>query len=811
MKIFSALSGNSLSLQSKGGGIVLRDTGNGNINIVPGNNAKFQVTGSTGFNLIWDGTNQRLNVGTANVTTGGTNTYTFGDHNQNKGNFGSAMFGEYSYIDENVGAGFAAGESVWVRAYGGKAWGRGTRVNSGGVFGFVGGMYLPNSTDPKTNNKVPQVGGNGAFGYYNTDGNQIDNHGALAQGSVILGGLNHNIPSNSINSVILGGDRIKATSATTNTVFLPKLRIGLGQNATIVTGSTSPDVLVRNQTTGEVEITKINVPVVADNNFVFGTGSGVAAKGSLYTGNNNVLVVMSQLPPTINGGTNINNTFILGEGMTLNGAPTNGGTITDSGAFGFGHTIGDNNSFFSGSATFTYGSYNQNYGNDSLAGGKNARVISNNIPAGGLFENGAIAIGLSTQISGSEPVTAYRNSINISSNSTGQTTGHGAYASLSAILGGQDHNIPQGSNNSVIIGGDGIKASSATTNTVYVPKLRIGVGRNAQLVENSLSNDVVVRNPLTGELELREASSIGGGGGGSSAIYSGASPSTVTVGGLAAGTVLTGRTIEQIIQEMLVPTLNPTLTNPSITSFSQNLATTQEVGVSVTPTFTTNFSRGSINPAYGTSGFRSGAPTKYVFSGSGNVRQVNTTSTSNTSAATGSTTLLAGANTWGVYVAYGQGEQPKNSSGGNFSSPLPSGATAVAQTTITGIYPYFYGKVASGGAPAGGNRPVANNALVTGGTKVVASSNGTLNITFNATSDDYIWFAIPSTSTSKTVWYVNALNNGAIGGAVSPGGNLFPAFNSVNVTTVLWAGISYKVYISNYQSATSGVMELRNS
>lgn len=319
---------------------------------------------------------------------------------------------------------------------------------------------------------------------------------------------------------------------------------------------------------------------------------------------------------------------------------------------------------------------------------------------------------------------------------------------------------------------------------------------------------------LTGDTQIVDVKFVNdaiAGISGGTGLYTGASPSTVTVGGLNSGSVLTGRTANQILESMLVPTLNPTLTAPSITSFSQNLSTTQEVGVSVTPTFTTNFSRGSISPAYGTSGFRSGTPTKYVYSGSGNSRQVNTTSTSNNSAATGATTLVAGANTWGVYVAYSAGEQPKNSAGGNFGSPLASGSTAVSNTTITAIYPYFYGKVASGGAPSGSNRPTATSALVSGGTKVVASSTGTITITFAATSDDYLWFAIPSTSTSKTVWFVSALNNGSIGGSVSPGGNLFPAFDSVNVTTVLWSGISYKVYISNYQSATSGAMEMRNS
>jgi len=300
-----------------------------------------------------------------------------------------------------------------------------------------------------------------------------------------------------------------------------------------------------------------------------------------------------------------------------------------------------------------------------------------------------------------------------------------------------------------------------------------------------------------------------------SSIYNGLSPVTVSsgsVGGLSNGYVLTGKTFTQILQDMLVQTLYPTLTNPSITSFSQNLATLQEVGVSVTPTFTTNFSRGSKVPQYTSpDAFRSGLPTKYEYSGSGNLRTVASSSTSNVSAATGSTTLVVGANTWSVYVAYNGGTQPYDSSGAPYLTPLISGSTPVSNTTITGIYPYFYGKFASGGAGAGVNRPSATSSLVTGGTKVVASSTGTVTITFGATSDDYLWFAIPSTSTTKTKWYVDALNNGTIGGAVTPAGNLFPAHDLVNVTTVLWAGIQYKVYISNYQSATIGSMELRNT
>ena len=93
-------------------------------------------------------------------------------------------------------------------------------------------------------------------------------------------------------------------------------------------------------------------------------------------------------------------------------------------------------------------------------------------------------------------------------------------------------------------------------------------------------------------------------------------------------------------------------------------------------------------------------------------------------------------------------------------------------------------------------------------TKVVSSSTGTLSITVGATGE-YIAFAYPSTSTTKTVWYVNALNNGAIGG----GSNLFGsvAKETINSPTSLWSGISFKIHVSNFATSTSGVMELRNS
>lgn len=298
-----------------------------------------------------------------------------------------------------------------------------------------------------------------------------------------------------------------------------------------------------------------------------------------------------------------------------------------------------------------------------------------------------------------------------------------------------------------------------------------------------------------------------------SEYFGSSTASTVNLGGISAGYILTGKTFSTILQDLLSPALNPTLVAPSATfvmspyTNGQNL----EVGTSVNITFTAGFNRGSISPLYcGSSQYRSGYPNFYSYTGFGLI-STGSTLLNNIQTVTGHN-IIAGSNSWISSISYDSGDTAAfNSACGVFSPALVAGNTISLSRTLNGIYPYFYGKFASGGAPAGVNRPAATNSLVTGGSKVVASSIGTIVITFGATSDDYLWFAIPSTSTSKTKWYVDALNNGNIGGSVSPGGNLFPTFDSVNVTTIYWAGIQYKVYISNYQTATTGAMEMRNS
>jgi len=142
-----------------------------------------------------------------------------------------------------------------------------------------------------------------------------------------------------------------------------------------------------------------------------------------------------------------------------------------------------------------------------------------------------------------------------------------------------------------------------------------------------------------------------------------------------------------------------------------------------------------------------------------------------------------------------------------------SEVTLPSPVISTSIIPYFYGTVSSGGVGVGVNRPAATENLIKSGTLVSQSSTGTISINFNSSFDDYIFFAIPISSTAKTKWYVSVLNNGDIGGAVNVGGNLFPDAEIVNVnlTNPLLGLTQYQVFISNYQVESASVIELKNS
>ena len=137
----------------------------------------------------------------------------------------------------------------------------------------------------------------------------------------------------------------------------------------------------------------------------------------------------------------------------------------------------------------------------------------------------------------------------------------------------------------------------------------------------------------------------------------------VSVGGISAGTSYTaGTPIEDIISDLLSPTLYPSFTAPSA-SLAGTGNKLLETGTTLSVTLTATFNRGTINPAYGTSGYRAGVATGYTLN-SGTEQQENTWSEA----------VSASNRQFSASVAYAAGEQPKDSKGNNYSTPLAAGS-----------------------------------------------------------------------------------------------------------------------------------------
>jgi hypothetical protein len=340
------------------------------------------------------------------------------------------------------------------------------------------------------------------------------------------------------------------------------------------------------------------------------------------------------------------------------------------------------------------------------------------------------------------------------------------------------------------------------------------------IIATGASNNFVLTYDGTDKVIKLKASTASGG----STVYTESGATTCTVGGLSAGTTIYNCTLDCVLQCILNPTVYPALSSPSLSSFTITPSTTlYEVGAVSNVCGTACFNAGCINPQYtALCDKRSCGTLCYVYNAFGVPYECITNAPSVPNYSFGANVIGAGSNYVSASICYCSGVQPYDSSGAAYNSPLSTGVTSVCTRTITGVYPWYWGTLTCAAA-AGVGRPTAccikdgiTGGTLTNGTcnKCVGTSTGTLDVVFGSTSSDYLWFATPVGSTTKTCWYETALNNGCIGGGVSVGCNLFPAPDTVTGMDSFescWCGQSYKIYVSNYQSASVTNMELRNS
>lgn len=299
---------------------------------------------------------------------------------------------------------------------------------------------------------------------------------------------------------------------------------------------------------------------------------------------------------------------------------------------------------------------------------------------------------------------------------------------------------------------------------------------------------------------------------------------SVAVGGAPAQAASAWKTknIVQVLDTILFPDVLPTYTIPTITC-SSSVTGIREIGEVINPVITVVGSKndaGTFTTIYTVRGVSTintnNAPTQNAITNIAaqfGYADPNNPNYSYTSAYTDTSfTVPSGSTTWNGRGSYGAGLAKKNNKGVDDvraaivrSVDAKQAADAAFNSTtvsITGIHPYFWG--VSNTQPT----PASIAAAIAAGTtnKVLSVSTGTVSVTYNASSQ-YVWVAIPASSTVKTTWYNTALNNSTIG----PGQFILsPVLQNVNSPEARWSAVSFNVYISGYASTTSGAIEFRN-
>lgn len=135
--------------------------------------------------------------------------------------------------------------------------------------------------------------------------------------------------------------------------------------------------------------------------------------------------------------------------------------------------------------------------------------------------------------------------------------------------------------------------------------------------------------------------------------------------------------LAEIVANMLTKKNVPTLTGPSV-SLAGSGNKLLESGATLAATLTVTFDRGSISPAYGTSGYRAGEATAYSINGGGEQAEN-----------TFSVTVDESNREFTATVKYAAGEQPKDDEGENYDEPLAAGqltSSAVRYEFVDAIY-----------------------------------------------------------------------------------------------------------------------------
>jgi len=201
----------------------------------------------------------------------------------------------YKQYATNAGAGIMFGQGNFqIDCYGCFTGGINSALAkpvSGTSFNDVQGAFIysftppPPSGDPDTVTVAPPVRGNvyGSINISRNTSSQVNGHGALGKGAVILGGVNNHIPSNSGDNVILGGNGLSARAGENFQTYVENLNI----NSTPLNDDALTQVLVRNSSTGQIKYR--NATSIGSTGWSLANGGTLTGANTIVGSTSNIL------------------------------------------------------------------------------------------------------------------------------------------------------------------------------------------------------------------------------------------------------------------------------------------------------------------------------------------------------------------------------------------------------------------------------------------------------------------------------------------------------------------------------------------
>lgn len=294
-----------------------------------------------------------------------------------------------------------------------------------------------------------------------------------------------------------------------------------------------------------------------------------------------------------------------------------------------------------------------------------------------------------------------------------------------------------------------------------------------------------------------------------------------TIGGFSNGTKVSSikdMNLVQMWDTLLFPTVLPQY-SPATLVLTSTVTGIKEIGSTVSPSLSIDgtkndagkftrlkISRGStqlVQTSSPTEGTATNLPAQFGFDNGNNPNKVYDASHTDTGYvipaptgnATSTTTTYSGEGDYDAGVALKDNKgvlDTRSAAVGTTSAPQAAQNNKSSNNrTITGYYPYFYGKSSSQlTAQQIRDLIIAGDSSVN---KVIANSSGSLSMNFNA-DGEWCWFLTYNKFATKTAWYATALNNGNIGQQPD---DLFPLPTNFTIKSKdnLWE-VDYKVYIA---------------